>query len=240
MEEIRFRLSGDAGVGLYEPPDVRLATFDRVPHATIESLRTVRGLVSTASDILDEAGWQLSVPATQLVPRHLAARNVVGQALTLKYYPSRRVVVFPGSDKNPPKLAHHIVYRLAYQGDVMIIDASGTTHTSTMGGVAAHTAVKQGLSGVVVDGGVRDIEEIVASGLPVWSRYATPRCGKGRVEAVAVNVAVLCGGVQVVPGDLVVADRTGICFVPNEFVAELATRLIEVTQAEASDLAAPN
>jgi 4-hydroxy-4-methyl-2-oxoglutarate aldolase len=233
----RFRLSGDDGVGLFEPPDIRAADFKRVDQEIIAALKAVRGLVSTASDVLDEAGWRLSVPASQLTPRHARDGNVVGQALTLKYHPSRHQVVFPGSDREPPKLAHHVVYRLAAPGDVMVIDASATTDTSTMGGIAANTAVTRQLAGVVVDGGVRDIEEISASGLPLWSRYATPRCGKGRLEALSVNAPVTCGGVHVVAGDLVLADRTGICFVPQEFVADLAARVLEITGGEAAQLA---
>jgi 4-hydroxy-4-methyl-2-oxoglutarate aldolase len=239
MEEARFRLSGDDGVGLYEPPDVRPADFKRVDPGIITALQAVRGLVSTASDVLDEAGWQLSVPASRLTPRHGPDGNVVGQALTLRYHPSRHLVVYPGSDREPPRLAHHVIYRLAAPGDVMVIDASATIDTSTMGGIAANTAVTRGLAGVIVDGGVRDVEEITASGLALWSRSVTPRCGKGRLEAVSVNAPVTCGGVHVVAGDLVLADRTGICFVPQEFAAELSARVLDVTRGEASELAAP-
>lgn len=236
-EEARFRLSGDDGVGLFEPPDIQAADFKRVDPELITSLKAVRGLVSTASDVLDEFGWQLSVSASQLVPRHARDGNVVGQALTLKYLPSRHQLVYHGSDRQPPKLAHHVVYRLAAPGDVMVIDASATTYTSTMGGIAASTAVAKGLAGVIVDGGVRDIEEIRASGLPLWSRYVTPRAGKGRLEAVSVDTPVACGGVHVVAGDLVLADKTGVCFVPREFVADLAARVLEVAAGEAGHFA---
>jgi 4-hydroxy-4-methyl-2-oxoglutarate aldolase len=238
MVTTQFRLSGDDGVGLFEPGDIRPASFSRVPEDLIRQLRGVRGLVSTASDVLDEAGWQLSVPSSQLSPRHDFAGNVIGHALTLRYLPSRHLVVYPGSGLEPPKLAHHVVYRLASRGDVMVIDASATSDTSTMGGIAAATAVTRGLSGVIVDGGVRDIEEITQSGLPLWSRYVTPRCGKGRLEAVSVNAPVTVGGVQVVAGDLVLADRTGVCFVPAEFAPQLAARLLEVTRNEDADLPA--
>jgi 4-hydroxy-4-methyl-2-oxoglutarate aldolase len=238
MVTTQFRLSGDDGVGLFEPGDIRSASFSRVPEDLIRQLRGVRGLVSTASDVLDEAGWQLSVPSSQLSPRHDFAGNVIGHALTLRYLPSRHLVVYPGSGLEPPKLAHHVVYRLASRGDVMVIDASATSDTSTMGGIAAATAVTRGLSGVIVDGGVRDIEEITQSGLPLWSRYVTPRCGKGRLEAVSVNAPVTVGGIQVVAGDLVLADRTGVCFVPAEFAPQLAARLLEVTRNEDADLPA--
>ena len=233
---MNYRLSGDAGVGKYEPEDIRPATFERVEPAALAALRSIRGLVSTASDVLDESGWQLSVPASELSPRHARPTNVVGHALTLRYLPSRHLVVYPGYDVEPPKLAHHVLYRMAEPGDVMVIDASATHLTSTMGGIAAAQGVTRELSGVVVDGGVRDIEEIVGSGLPLWSRFVTPRCGKGRLEAVAVNGPVNVAGVQVLAGDLVLADQTGICFVPAEFVDELVKRVIEVAGDEEGQL----
>lgn len=105
-----------------------------------------------------------------------------------------------------------------------------------LGGLAANTGARIGLSGVIVDGAVRDIDQIAAAGLPVWSRSVTPRSGKSRMEAVSLNAPVQCGGVQVAPGDLAVADATGICFVPIELVREVAARVFEVTAEEAADV----
>jgi regulator of RNase E activity RraA len=228
----KYRLSGDEGVGQFEPADIRPVSFRRLPPDRLARLALIPGLTPTTSDVLDEMGWQMTVPVSTLPQRHRQDTVVVGQALTLKYLPARRHILYPGQGDQPPMLAHHIVLRLASPGDVMVIDASGVGPISTMGGIAARAAAARDLAGVVVDGGVRDLDELLATALPLWSRYVTPRAGKGRLEAVAVNSPVLCGGVQVRAGDLVIADSTGICFVPIDIVDPVIDRVLEVAESE--------
>jgi 4-hydroxy-4-methyl-2-oxoglutarate aldolase len=228
-----YRMSGDAGLGLYDPPDIRSPAFARVPEQVLDELRAMTGLVATVSDVLEELGWQLSVPASVLAPRHERDQVAVGHALTLRYLPVRKQLshVTEGGTK-PPRLAHHVVYRLASVGDIMIVDASATQFVSVMGGLAAQEAVDLGLSAVLIDGGVRDLDQVHGSGLRLWTRYVTPRSGKFRVEAISVNAPVTCGGVQVNPGDLVIADATGACFVPPEAMEAVLGRVREVVEEE--------
>jgi len=240
MPKTSFRLSGDEGVGLYDPPNVSEATFRRVPESNLSKLRAVTGLTATTSDVLDELGWRLSVPATRLVPRHMGSMVIVGHALTLSYVPDRRSVEASAAQGNPPKLAHHTVYRLAQPGDVMVVEGRGLGAVSVMGGRAAAAAVNAGLSGAIVDAGVRDLNDIRRLGFPIWSRDATPITGKARAEAVAVNITVSCGDVQVQPGDIVVADDTGVCFIPNEIGPDVIRRIIEVAALEAGELLVPD
>lgn len=228
-----YRLSGDEGVGLFEPDDLREPTFARLDPGLLERLRACTGLAATVSDVLDEFGWLTSVSADLLKPRHGAVVPVVGQTQTLLYLPSRRHVLHQGHAKTPSRLAHLVLYRFAQPGDVAVIDARTETPVSVLGGLAAGAAVRVGLSGIIVDGAVRDVDQIAKAGLPVWSRSVTPRSGKSRVEAVSLNAPVQCGGVQVIAGDLVVADATGICFIPAEHVEEVAARVLEVSREEA-------
>src|SRR5262249_11764582 len=162
-----------------------------------------------------------------------SAATVVGQVQTLAYLPSRRHVLYDGHDQSPPRLAHLALYRLSRAGDVAVIDARMETPVSVLGRLAANAAAPLGLARLIADGAVRDVDQIAAAGLPLWSRSVTPRSGKSRAEAVSVNAPVQCGGVQVAPGDLAVADATGICFVPVELVDDVAARVLEVTAAEA-------
>lgn len=75
-------------------------------------------------------------------------------------------------------------------------------------------------------GAVRDVDEIRASGLAVWTRAVTPITGSGRIEAVAVNTPIVAGSVQVLPGDVVVADESGVCFIPTERFTEVCHLLL--------------
>ena len=117
------------------------------------------------------------------------------------------------------------------------IEVGGMPAVSVLGGIGAQSASAAGLAGCVVDGAVRDLEQIQALGLPVWARTLTPKTGKWRVEAVAINAPIACGGVQVHAGDLVIADETGICFVPLEVAEAAIDRIVEVTRQEAEQLA---
>lgn len=230
------RLSGDAGVGLYAPDDVRAADFDRVDSALIDALRACSGVTATVSDVLDELGWATTVSAESLVPRHEGAATAVGQALTLRYLPARRHVLHEGWQEAESRLSHAFVYSMAQPGDFVVIEASSESPVSVLGGLAAAGAAHSRLGGVVVDGAVRDIDQIRDAGVALWSRWVTPRSGKTRMEAVAVNGPLHAGGVQVRPGDLVVADGTGVCFVPLEIASAVAARVVEVSADEAQEL----
>ena len=212
------------------------AHFRRLPPELLQRLRQLQGASPTASDVLDELGFSLAVPADVIAPRH-AAGVVVGQVLTVRYLPERRAFAAAEVRDRPSRLAHHSVYSLAEPGDVVVIDAHGTPGLSVIGGIAAQAARRAAVSGLVVDGAVRDLVEIRSLGLPVWSRSLTPRTGKWRLEAVAINEPVMCGGVQVVPGDLMIGDESGICFIPVEVAEAAANRICEVADAEAAQFA---
>jgi len=231
----RFRLSGDEGVGQFEPADVHQPAFARLDAATLRRLMDVGGLSATASDVLDELGWQLAVPGHVVPARNGESRSVAGHAVTLAYLPARRTLAGTRGDGGPPKLAHHVAFRVAQAGDIVVIDGRGLD-LSLLGGRAAAAALRAGIGGAVVDAGIRDLDDIHRLGFPVWARHVTPITGKLRAEAVAVNRPVTCAGVQVHPGDLVIADETGICFVPNQLAEAVAERIFEVAKLEAADI----
>jgi len=107
----------------------------------------------------------------------------------------------------------------AQQGEVLVIDAGGA-EVSTFGGLAARAAAARRIEGALVDGACRDIDEIRAAGFRICSRHVTPTTGRGRIRVAGINVPVTCGGVRVAPGDFVVADETGVVFVPAARLAE--------------------
>lgn len=223
-------------MGSYVPPQMTRAKFARLPPELLQRLRSLPGASPTVSDVLDELGFALAVPADVLEPRHVDG-VVAGQVLTVRYLPERRAFAPAEVRERPSRLAHHSVYSLAEPGDVVVIDVHGTAGLSVIGGIAAQAARGAGISGLVVDGAVRDLVEIRALRLPVWSRSLTPRTGKWRLEAVAINEPVMCGGVQVVPGDLMIGDESGVCFVPVEVAEAAVTRVLEVADAEAAQFA---
>ena len=224
-------VAGSDKVGTHHPPSVQSPNFRRLPDPLLQELRRLPGAASTASDVLDELGFKLAVPASVLHPRY--ARGVVaGQVLTIRYLPERRSFANAELRQAPSRLAHHSVFALGRPGDCVVIDAHGNAGSSVFGGIAALAARGAGVAGCVVDGAVRDLAEITELGLPVWSRSLTPKTGKWRLEAVAINEPVMCGGVQVRPGDLMIGDESGICFVPIEVADAAVARILEVAAAE--------
>jgi regulator of RNase E activity RraA len=115
-------------------------------------------------------------------------------------------------------MASREAYYLAEPGDILVADMGGNLDISNMGGQAAAVAVEQGVAGLVVNGAVRDIGSIKKLNFPVWAKGRTPITGKCRIEAIEVNGPVTLHDIQVIPGDLIIADDSGVCVVPADKV----------------------
>jgi 4-hydroxy-4-methyl-2-oxoglutarate aldolase len=103
----------------------------------------------------------------------------------------------------------HVALLEAGEGDILVVDAKGYTQAGPWGDVLTLAAQKRGLAGLVIDGAVRDSQEIIASGFPVFTRGVcirkTTKAQKGRV-----NVPVSVGGVLIHPGDVLIGDADGL------------------------------
>jgi 4-hydroxy-4-methyl-2-oxoglutarate aldolase len=234
--ENEVRPSGDTGVGYFLPENFHPATFERVSPAILDKLRKTSGLVATTSDVLEELGWNLTVPACELAPRHEGAGRAVGQAITLRYLPTR-LQPSRWQESGGSRLAHHTALSTAKKGDVLVIEIAGLHGVSAFGGLAARAVLEAGLYGVIIEGGSRDADQVHSMGLPMWTRYVTPVSGKFRAEATGINVGVAVGSVHVEPGDIVCADATGTCFIPVSAFPEVAERVLEVSLEEIEELA---
>lgn len=101
-------------------------------------------------------------------------------------------------------------------GSVLVYVLEDGLDIAGMGNLMATTAKVRGLTGAVIDGGVRDVEEVTQIGFPVFSRSVTPATSVGRLVATTKNEPVICGGVRVRAGDYIVADWDGVVVVPFE------------------------
>jgi 4-hydroxy-4-methyl-2-oxoglutarate aldolase len=110
-------------------------------------------------------------------------------------------------------MMHRALY-LAQPGDVLVVVCRSELSGAQWGDVATRYALQKGLAGVVVQGCVRDVDQVRALGFPVWATHIwamhPDKCGHGMV-----NAPVVCEGVDVRPGDLVVADGDGVIVVPR-------------------------
>ncbi|OHB72676.1 MAG: hypothetical protein A2W23_00885 [Planctomycetes bacterium RBG_16_43_13] len=117
-------------------------------------------------------------------------------------------------------LMSHLSLTFAKPGDVLVIDARGYLGNAVWGGVQTAYALKRGVAGLVVDGAIRDVEDMRRTRFPVFCRGVTP-AGPHKGWADSVNVPIQCGGIPVQPGDLVVGDDDGVAIVPIEHAREV-------------------
>ena len=151
---------------------------------------------------------------------HSAIRPIVGgrfagPALTVRLYPGDLVDCLDA-------------LKVAASGDVIIVDAAGETETSIWGGLMAGLCQQKGVVGAVVDGAIRDIDEIRDLKFPIFSRAVVPRSThspySGRLEPIEVNVRITCGGSLVDPGDIILADEIGVVAVPRAEADDILRR----------------
>jgi regulator of RNase E activity RraA len=132
--------------------------------------------------------------------RQCGEGRVVGRAITVR---------LTAQDST---LLHHAA-GYCEPGDVFVIDTGGDVRHAPVGEVLATTLSIRGAAGVIVDGVITDLDEIESLGLPVYARGRSVLTTKLlSVDAGAINAPVVCGGVSVNPGDVVLADRNGVFF----------------------------
>jgi len=109
----------------------------------------------------------------------------------------------------------------AHPGDVIVIEHHSRADCAGWGGILSAAAVQKFLSGVIIDGMARDIDESDALGLPVFAKGAVPATARGRIIETEFNTPVTICGIPVKPGDYALADGSGTVFLPAEKAEEI-------------------
>ncbi|MEU6643516.1 RraA family protein [Saccharomonospora sp. NPDC046836] len=209
---------------------IRRITFPRVDASIIESFKKLPDLTSSISDVLDSFGVRASVSASQLSPLHQGQR-VVGQALTLRSVPERMTATQGFADRDFIKTSQRDIFPLGEPGDVMVSEHA-VTDVSSLGYMATSMARVYGFAGMIVEGYVRDVNQLRDSGFPIWSRGVTPISGKFRMEAIEINGPITVHDIRVDPGDLIIADDAGICAIPVDLAAPVLHKVTEMCDVE--------
>lgn len=204
---------------------IRRQVILRLDPLVLDGFRRLSDLTGNASDAMDKLGITGAVPAAVLQPQ-IPNAVMVGQAITLRNEPLQ-VAPYEAALRGRPQLGLNEAHGLAIPGDVLVIQ--GIDGISNMGGNAARIGHAVGESGAVVDGCVRDIDHSRRIGYPIWARGVSPITGKWRIRGAEVNGAVTIAGVTVHPGDLVLADDTGVCFVPFARAGEVLRLAAEIS-----------
>ena len=117
-------------------------------------------------------------------------------------------------------LAAQAALDYAKPGDIIVIDGAGYTDRALVGGMMLAYAEMRKLGGFVVNGAIRDLDDIRAGSIPVFAKSATP-LGPYREGPGEINVPVVCGGQVVMPGDILVGDSDGLVVISQRDAAEL-------------------
>jgi len=197
---------------------IRMMAVPRPPQGTVERFQALGDPTGIISDTMDELGIPPGVIGASVLRPTIPGTTIVGPALTLRNI-LQRIDPLAGARDHVNKMAEFEAHNLAQLGDVLVIQ--GVANISNIGGISAQTGKSQGEVGAIVQGGVRDIAHSRALGYPIWASDVTPVTGKWRIEAAEINGPIEIGHVKVMPGDLVVADDTGVCFIPRDFIIEV-------------------
>jgi 4-hydroxy-4-methyl-2-oxoglutarate aldolase len=169
--------------------------------------------VSDALDRLGLPGAVLGIGPLWTCPR------VAGRCVTVKIKPA-------GLEKSKQHLCTSAI-AAASPADVIVVDNGGRIDVAAWGGLLSLAAKVKQVRGVIVDGACRDIDESRELGFPVYGRAAVQVTARGRIMQQSFNEEIQCAGVQVHPGDLVIADASGAVFIPRAREADV------IAQAEA-------
>lgn len=174
---------------------------------------------ANTSDALRKFGKAFQSMRSGITPLE-SGMKAAGPAFTVRCYPGATWAMEQALEQARP-------------GDVLVVDGGGSPDVILMGGLMSTRAKARGIAGAVLDAAVRDVDEIVELGFPVFSRHICPRAGTF-AEIGELQTTICCGRVPVSPGDWIVADRSGIVVIPPDMLEQAAVVAQAIHDREAA------
>ena len=198
---------------------VGLQILERKRAVPAQLVQAFRGLpVANISDCMA----RMSSGGPRLRPMHKGG-YLAGPALTVRTRPGDNLMI-------------HKALTLAKPGDVIVVDAGGDLTNALFGEIMVATSVKIGLAGIVLNGAVRDCEEIGQGDFPLYAAGVTHR-GPYKDGPGEINVPIAIDGMVIEPGDLIVGDADGLLCIPFDDAEELLAATRKKMDAEKKMLA---
>jgi regulator of RNase E activity RraA len=200
---------------------------ERVSSDILEMLKTV-STGTLCSQMRHRGFWNIFMHEVRPLRPEL---HMAGQALTLRYIP-RREDLDPSGEYDNLKNKQRMAIESVESGDVLVIDARGDTRAATLGNILTARILRRGGVGIVTDGAFRDSPAIKLIDLPTYARGANANLSNSIHFPSEINVPIACGGVAVLPGDVLVGDAEGVVVIPLGLAEEVAQAASEQEQRE--------
>jgi regulator of RNase E activity RraA len=153
-------------------------------------------------------------------PLRVTQARMAGFAFTMRFLPSRE-------DKNGPLAKARVnvqaeAMEACPPGHVLVVDSRGDARAASAGDLYIGRLKARGCAGIVTDGGLRDSDGVLKTGLPAYHRRPTSPPSPIVHHPTDLNIPIACGGVAVYPGDVIVGDADGVVVIPPDIVDEVA------------------
>ncbi len=195
---------------------------------TIEALRGVA--TATLTTVLHKKGLR-NIWMRGAKPLRPGQQRLVGPAFTLRFVPSREDLATPESWGSP--ISTRAAIESMPAGCVAVVDAMGVTDAGIFGDILCERMRVRGVAGLVTDGVVRDVAGVHHTELPVWCHGAAAPASIASLTFVAWQQPIGCGGVAVLPEDVIVCDEDGCVVIPQAMLGEVVEAAVEQERFEA-------
>ena len=207
-----------------------------MPMATeAEIIETLAGVTTaTLTTVLLKKGLRntwIRAAAPLLKSGSAAGGRKVGRAFTLRFVPYREDLASPASWSSP--VSTRAAIEAMPKGAMVVADAMGDKNAGIFGDILCARMAKKGVTGLITDGVLRDLAGVLDTDLPVWATGAAAPPSVASLHFVGWEDVIACGGVAVVPGDMVVADDDGAVVIPADLVQDVTEQAAAQEDLEA-------
>lgn len=164
------------------------------------------------------------------IPLSSDQTRIVGPAFTLRFMPAREDLATPASWASPTSTRAAIEEMPA--GCIVVTDAMGVTDAGIFGDILCARMAKRGVCGLVTDGVMRDVDGVLETGFPVWCQGVAAPPSVAGLTFVGWQESIGCGGVAVIPDDIVVADSDGAVVIPSALLDDVLAEAAEQERLE--------